>query len=35
MATSTTIKVQNFIDGERCDAVLGETEEILNPATQS
>jgi betaine-aldehyde dehydrogenase len=33
MATATTTKVQNFIDGELTDAAEGATEDILNPAT--
>jgi betaine-aldehyde dehydrogenase len=33
MATTTTTKLQNFIDGEWADAGDGATEEILNPAT--
>jgi betaine-aldehyde dehydrogenase len=33
MATTTTTKLQNFIDGEWTDAGDGATEEVLNPAT--
>jgi betaine-aldehyde dehydrogenase len=33
MATATTTKVQNFIDGESTDAADGATEDVLNPAT--
>jgi betaine-aldehyde dehydrogenase len=33
MATVSKTKIQNFIDGEWADAVSGETEEVLNPAT--
>ncbi len=33
MATATTTKAQNFIDGEPTDAADGATEDILNPAT--
>ena len=33
MATATTTKAQNFIDGELTDAAEGATEDILNPAT--
>ena len=33
MATTTTTKLQNFIDGQWVDADEGATEEILNPAT--
>ncbi len=33
MATTTTTKLQNFIDGQWVDAGEGATEEILNPAT--
>jgi betaine-aldehyde dehydrogenase len=33
MATATTTKAQNFIDGEFTDAADGATEEIVNPAT--
>ena len=33
MATTTTTKLQNFIDGEWADAGDGATEEVLNPAT--
>ena len=33
MATATTTKAQNFIDGEFTDAADGASEDILNPAT--
>ncbi len=33
MATTTTTKLQNFIDGEWADPGDGATEEVLNPAT--
>jgi betaine-aldehyde dehydrogenase len=33
MATATTAKAQNFIDGEFTDAADGATEDVLNPAT--
>jgi betaine-aldehyde dehydrogenase len=33
MATATTTKLQNFIDGQWADAGEGATEEVLNPAT--
>jgi betaine-aldehyde dehydrogenase len=33
MATATTTKAQNFIDGEFTDAADGASEEIVNPAT--
>jgi betaine-aldehyde dehydrogenase len=33
MATATTTKAQNFIDGEFTDAADGATEEVVNPAT--
>jgi betaine-aldehyde dehydrogenase len=33
MATATTTKAQNFIDGEFTDAADGATEEVLDPAT--
>ena len=33
MATATTTKAQNFIDGEFADAADGATEDVLNPAT--
>jgi betaine-aldehyde dehydrogenase len=33
MATATTTKLRNFIDGEQVDSADGATEPILNPAT--
>jgi betaine-aldehyde dehydrogenase len=33
MATATTTRAQNFIDGEFTDAADGASEEIVNPAT--
>jgi betaine-aldehyde dehydrogenase len=33
MATATLTKLKNFVDGELVDAVDGETEPVLNPAT--
>nr|MBA2567424.1 aldehyde dehydrogenase family protein [Thermoleophilaceae bacterium] len=33
MATTTTTRLQNFIDGDWADAGEGATEEVLNPAT--
>ena len=33
MATATSIKLQNFVDGEFVDSAEGQTEPVLNPAT--